>query len=117
MRKLAVILAFALASAVWADTVTLKSGRVVNGTYLGGTARQVRVEVGDNIETFDVGEVATIQFTGPTSAAAEQRPERRVPPPARQEILRPEPAPAEPPPSRAGVELPAGHSRRAWMNP
>ncbi|MBZ5624745.1 MAG: hypothetical protein LAQ69_39505 [Acidobacteriia bacterium] len=58
------IIVLALATAGFADTVTLKNGRVINGTYLGGTARQVRVEVGDRIETLDVSNVARIEFGG-----------------------------------------------------
>ena len=56
MRLLHIGIALALATAGFADTVTLKSGRVINGTYLGGTARQIRVEVADRIETLDVSE-------------------------------------------------------------
>lgn len=52
----------------FADTVTLKSGRVINGTYLGGTARQIRVEVRDRIETLDVSDVTRIEFGGSTSS-------------------------------------------------
>jgi hypothetical protein len=46
-----------------ADTITLKNGRIVNGTYLGGTPRQIKVEVGDQIETLDVSDVARIEFS------------------------------------------------------
>ena len=45
-----------------ADTVTLKNGRVVNGTFLGGSAREVKVATGDNVQTLDVGDINTIQF-------------------------------------------------------
>jgi len=31
-------------NAIAADTVTLKDGRVVAGNYLGGSAREVRIE-------------------------------------------------------------------------
>ncbi|HEY2017622.1 MAG TPA: hypothetical protein VGH38_29150 [Bryobacteraceae bacterium] len=46
----------------------MKSGRVINGTYLGGTARTVKVEVNDRIETLDISDVARIEFRGPASA-------------------------------------------------
>jgi hypothetical protein len=34
---------------LYADTLTLKGGKTVDGTYLGGTARQIRMAVGDNV--------------------------------------------------------------------
>lgn len=45
-----------------ADTVTLRNGQIVQGTYLGGTARQVRVDVNGNIQTFDIEQVRSISF-------------------------------------------------------
>ena len=67
MRLLHVGIALSLATAAFADTVTLKNGRVIEGTYLGGSARQVRVEVGDQIRTLDVGEIDRIEFGGPAA--------------------------------------------------
>jgi hypothetical protein len=54
-----------LAGMDFADTITLKSGRVIQGTYLGGTARTVRVEIGNQIQTLYVNDVARIEFSGP----------------------------------------------------
>jgi hypothetical protein len=64
MRWLSTVLVLALATAASADVITLKSGRVINGTYLGGTAKQVRVEVAGAIETYDVADVYRIEFSG-----------------------------------------------------
>jgi hypothetical protein len=97
-------IALACASLVFADTVTLKSGRVIQGTYLGGTARQIRVDLGDQIQNLDVSDVSRIEFSGsaPVSQSA----------PNRSEIFRPAPAQPLPPPlpplRNAGVELPGG---------
>ena len=107
MRYRAVVLFFAALSLASADTLTLRSGRVVEGSFLGGSARQVRMAVGDRVETLDVGDVETIRFEGsqpvaavesapvmtrPVQAPAAQAqaaPERqRVP------LMKPEPAPA-----------------------
>jgi len=49
-------------AAASADTVTLRNGQIVQGTYLGGTARQVRVDVNGNVQTFDIGQVQSISF-------------------------------------------------------
>jgi hypothetical protein len=74
MRLIHLGMTFALAAGcLLADTVTLKSGRVINGTYLGGTARTVRVDMGDRIETLDVSDVARIEFSGPPANAPAPR--------------------------------------------
>ncbi len=77
MRLLRLGLAFFLATAVYADIITLKSGRVINGTYLGGSAREVKVAIGDQVETFDVSQIARIEFGsggGGAPAAPADRP-------------------------------------------
>src|SRR5271165_4699283 len=54
---LSVVLAIASA-----DTLTLRNGRSVEGQYLGGDARAIRMAVGDHINTFQIDEVANLQF-------------------------------------------------------
>jgi hypothetical protein len=51
-----------------ADTVTLRSGEAVQGTFLGGTARQIRVDVNGNIQTWDLGQVQSLVFSDAASA-------------------------------------------------
>ena len=51
-----------------ADTIMLKSGRIIEGTYLGGTARQVRVDTGSEIQTLNVSEVSRIEFSASATA-------------------------------------------------
>src|SRR5271165_2852534 len=69
MKRLTQIGIFlALVNAGFADTITMKSGRVINGTYLGGTARTIKVEVGDRIETLDISDVVRIEFGGPPAS-------------------------------------------------
>src|SRR5450432_1024476 len=81
------VLAAALSSLGFADTVNLKDGRSVNGTFLGGNAREIRLEVGENIQTFAIDQVQSIQFQG--NAAAEAPPPREAPR-DRPSILRPD---------------------------
>jgi hypothetical protein len=57
-------IALVCATLGFADTITLKSGRVINGTFLGGTARTVRVDDGVNVRTIDVSDIARIEFSG-----------------------------------------------------
>jgi hypothetical protein len=59
-----------------ADTVTLRNGSSVQGTYLGGTARQVRIDQNGDIRTFDIGQVQSVIFDG------DQPPPPPPPPPA-----------------------------------
>jgi hypothetical protein len=61
----------ACAAACLADTLTLRNGQVVQGTYMGGTARTVKMQVDDTAKTYDVTDIATLQFTppGPTASA------------------------------------------------
>lgn len=80
MRLLQLGMSLVLAlTAVSADTVTLKNGRAINGTYLGGSAREVRIETGDKIETLDVTDINSIQF------GSSQRANEAVPRSARAE--------------------------------
>jgi hypothetical protein len=58
------------ATAAWADRITLKSGSVVEGTYLGGTARQIRMEVDGQIQTYNVDEVTSLAFRDGASASS-----------------------------------------------
>jgi len=105
-----------LAGAGFADSLTLKDGRVINGTYLGGSSRQIRMEVGDNIQTFEVDRVANIQFgSGATASAAPARQYEESPrqsqPRERVDILRPDSSSrreSDSSRSGSGVELPAG---------
>lgn len=83
MRAFRIGIFLVLAAAAYADIITLKSGRVINGTYLGGTARELKVQIGDQIQTFDVTQVAKIEFGnggGVTPQADANRPVlRRAP--------------------------------------
>src|SRR5260370_41692300 len=52
----------AIVSIGLADTLTLRSGQVVRGEYLGGDARHVKMAVADRVETYLVDDVAELQF-------------------------------------------------------
>ena len=54
----------AIAALACADTLTLRSGQVVSGQYLGGDARHVKMAVGDRVENYSIDEVSTLQFGG-----------------------------------------------------
>jgi hypothetical protein len=101
-------MALVCATAGFADTITLKNGSVIRGTFLGGTARQVRLDDGSNVQTFDVDEIRRIDFSGGTTSSAppppppreSPRPRLMPPPGAEQQTLSQAPA--------ANFTLPAG---------
>jgi hypothetical protein len=103
-----VLLSSGLLSSCLADTLTLKDGRVLNGIYLGGSARQIRMEVDNSIQTFEIDRVSSIQF-GSDSPSSEAPAAEPVPPPRRDRDNVPRPdrsTEAAAPP--AGIELPQG---------
>ena len=87
-----------------ADTLELKSGKVVQGRYLGGTASILRFEVNGEVQTFSTNDIVALTFTGRSGGAAPMA----APAPA---AAAPAPAPA---PARVGpggeVTVPAGQS-------
>jgi protein-disulfide isomerase len=67
-------LAVACATSGWTDTLTLRNGQVVEGAYMGGTARTVKMQVDDVVKTYDVTDIASLQFTPPASSAGAPQP-------------------------------------------
>jgi hypothetical protein len=57
------ILTCGLAVLASADTLTLRSGEVVQGTFLGGTARQIRMDLNGDVRSFDIGQVQSLTFS------------------------------------------------------
>ena len=48
----------------------LRNGRQIHGTYLGGSAREVKIDVDDQIQTVNLDEVARIDFSAPAPPGA-----------------------------------------------
>lgn len=118
-------LALGALSIAYADTITLKDGRSVSGSFLGGDARQVRMAVGDRVQSFSIADISRIDFGSADSMPAPSAATPPPPPPAPaaaatppappRETLRtatapespaPPPPPAAPPSGR--IEIPAG---------
>jgi len=55
------VLSFAV-PALAADTVTFKDGHFITGTYLGGSSREIRLQVGDRVQTLNIEDITGIQF-------------------------------------------------------
>jgi hypothetical protein len=98
---------FVLGALCFADTITLKNGGVIQGTYLGGDARHVKVAVGDRIDTYSVDELANIRFGGNAPPPAERSYTRGPDGLERRSEATSQPRYETPPPSY-GVLIPAG---------
>ena len=66
----AIIVGLFFVSLVAADTLELKSGRVVQGKYLGGTQHILRFEVNGEVQTFSTNDIVALTFTGRSSSPA-----------------------------------------------
>lgn len=92
----------------FADTLTLKNGKIVNGTFLGGDARSIRIEVDSRIDTYSVSEIDRVQFGGTAAARVPSGTEPQTAQEGR--VFRPERryenTPAEPQSSQAGLKVP-----------
>lgn len=111
------VLAAGLASSAFADTLNLKDGRSVDGTYLGGTSREIRMEVDGRIQTFAIDQVESVRFRGNLNTDADAAPVLRDATRDRDRdrdrerptVFRPDTSSQTTSrPSLAGIELPAG---------
>ncbi len=97
----ALVLGLLFVGAAAADTLELKSGKVVQGKYLGGTQAVLRFEVNGEIQTFNTNDIVALTFTGRSGGAAPMAAAPAAAP-------APEPAPAAAPGGQ--VTIPAGQS-------
>lgn len=84
---LAVVLA---APPTYGDTLELKNGDIIKGTYAGGTQNTVRFSVDGSLQTYPVTELLALTFEGEQMSAVEPPPE---PAPAPATVVEPEPQP------------------------
>src|SRR5579864_6135004 len=113
----------ALGTLCFADTITLKNGGVIEGTYLGGDARRVKIAVGDRIDSYSVDELQSIQFGRGNARSRDERSysrgpdglERRTDNGVPQSVPQPGPQSGRydnpPPPARPEYNPPASSSR------
>ena len=101
----AIALGLFFVSVAAADTLELKSGKVMQGRYLGGTAAVVRFEVNGEVQTFSTNDVVALTFTGRGGAATSMA----APAPAPAPAATPAPAAASVAPG-GEVTIPAGQS-------
>lgn len=102
-------LILAIAAFASADTLTLRSGRVVQGEYVGGDARHIRMAVGDRVDSYSVDDVDSLQFGGGGGGERRSSEERRSPEAAPPTGFAQVPqARASAPAAAYGVQIPVG---------
>ncbi|HET6840476.1 MAG TPA: hypothetical protein VFK06_02125 [Candidatus Angelobacter sp.] len=67
-----------MAHTALADTLELRNGSVIKGTYVGGNESQISFRVGSSVQQYDVNDVATLRFESePTHSDRSPAPRRR----------------------------------------
>lgn len=115
MRRPNVLAILVCSTALFGDTVVLRNGKLVEGTYLGGDSRQVRLAVGESIRNINVTEISEIRFGATAAPLKPAAPSAPAAPRERIELMRPEretatAAPRSSVPVERTVEIPAGSS-------
>ncbi len=94
-----------------ADVLTLRTGETITGTYLGGNARQVRMDLNGDTRTYEIAQVQSVIFTDQSYPAV-------PPPPPPQSEAYPPPdrdRQRDYPPVAYGPQIPAGAEVRVRM--
>jgi hypothetical protein len=69
----------------FADTLELKNGSVIKGTFIGGSEAQLSFRVGSTVQHYPVGDIVSLKFDVDSGRSVkqnfEQRPEPNYPPP------------------------------------
>jgi hypothetical protein len=62
---------FVFASAAWPDTLELKNGSTIVGTYMGGSETEISFRVGSSIQRYNVADVRSLKFSSSDSSRSE----------------------------------------------
>jgi len=96
-----------------ADTLVLRNGATVPGTYVGGDARQVRIDQNGTVRSYDIGQVQSVIFSDNGYQPPPPPPASTYPAPysngrTNDRANYPPPPPPPPPPAQsfAGVTIP-----------
>jgi len=52
----------------WADSLELKNGSLINGTFMGGTESEISFQVGSSVQKYDRADIASLKFESETAA-------------------------------------------------
>ena len=80
---------FLLAGAAWPDSLELKNGSLIKGTFVGGSETQVSFRVGSTVQYYPVSDVLSLKFDSyrdsgpaPDESGFAHRPAADTPPPS-----------------------------------
>ena len=80
VRKFGLVFVMCLiVSAAVADSLKLKNGSLVNGRFMGGDQNSINFQVGSSLQTYNVGDIRTLQFDSESGDAAGSLPSARQP--------------------------------------
>ena len=78
MKKLVVLSlmcgGLSLCGMAWADTLEMKDGRLLEGTYMGGTQTSMRFQTEGKVQVVPVKDILALTFAEPASSANQQTP-------------------------------------------
>lgn len=103
-------LLFSLAPFAWGDTVVLKDGKALQGTFKGGDAANIQFEVDGKLQTIAVAAISTLTFS-PREQQAAGQPAAPAAAPAAAAVAAPATAPVPATgaaPASAGAQAAAG---------
>lgn len=69
-----IILVPLIAVSCFGDTLELKNGTLLQGSYMGGTSSTIRFQVANDLKVIPTSEVLALTFTGPVKEAAASPP-------------------------------------------
>lgn len=80
VRKFGLVFVMCLiVSAAVADSLKLKNGSLVKGRFMGGDQNSINFQVGSSLQTYNVGDIRTLQFDSEAEGAAVSLPSARQP--------------------------------------
>ena len=80
VRKFGLVFVMCLiVSAAVADSLKLKNGSLVKGRFMGGDQNSINFQVGSSLQTYNVGDIRTLQFDSESEGAAVSLPSAREP--------------------------------------
>lgn len=98
---------FLFSTLSWSDTLELKNGSVIKGTYVGGSETQISFRVGSSVQQYAVSDVTSLKFDSRESTAAASTPGFATRPSPPTAVAMPAPAAARAESSHPAAAAPA----------
>lgn len=107
----------AAALSAFADTLELRNGSVIKGTFIGGSEAQISFRVGSSLQRYPVADVVSVRFDSDSASSGNygnsgnygQQPQSNYPPPPQQDYSQ-APPPSNSQPNYNSAPPPANYS-------